>query len=95
MRASTNGVRPSATLLTYSLSLSNTIGGTTAYVGFTSGTGQAFADHTIVNWTFAESYFANGVSPGVSPIPEPSTWAAMAGAAMLGFAAWRRRSQRA
>jgi hypothetical protein len=31
---------------------------------------------------------------GISAIPEPSTYAAMAGAAMLGFAVWRRRNRR-
>ena len=31
---------------------------------------------------------------GVSAIPEPSTYAAMAGAAMLGLAVWRRRNNR-
>lgn len=31
----------------------------------------------------------------VSAVPEPSTYAAWAGAVMLGFAAWRRRRQRA
>ena len=32
---------------------------------------------------------------GVSAVPEPSTYAAIAGATMLGFAAWRRRKANA
>lgn len=36
------------------------------------------------------TFLGNGAS-GASAIPEPSTYAAIAGAAMLGLAAWRRR----
>jgi hypothetical protein len=35
--------------------------------------------------------FAGNLGSGVSAIPEPSTYAAIAGAAMLGLAVWRRR----
>jgi len=38
-----------------------------------------------------DAAYLNPSSPGVSAIPEPSTYAAFAGAAMLGFVAWRRR----
>ena len=39
--------------------------------------------------------YANSLgNASLTAIPEPSTYAALAGAAMLGFAAWRRRVQR-
>lgn len=93
VRASENGIRPVTALLSYSLSLTmlnTTLGGTSAYVGFTSATGGAYGDHDILTWTFAESYVAGGVVAG-SPIPEPSAWATIAAAGMLGFTVVRRR----
>jgi hypothetical protein len=47
-----------------------TIGATTGYVGFTSGTGGAYGNHDIVSWKFSQ------------PIPEPTSLALFA----LGFA---------
>ena len=52
---------------------------------------------------FGQSNMSSGISVGsmhldnfsVSAVPEPSTYAAIAGALMLGFAAWKRRKLRA
>jgi hypothetical protein len=93
VRVSETNTRPATAILTYSLSLatlSTTLGGTSAYVGFTSATGGAYGDHDIVKWTFSDTYISGGVIAG-SAIPEPSAWASLAGACMLGLAAARRR----
>ncbi|NQT36962.1 MAG: PEP-CTERM sorting domain-containing protein [Planctomycetes bacterium] len=53
----------------------------TAFVGFTGGTGAQYETHDILNWTF-------------SPIPEPSTYAALISMGLMGLAiAWRRRKR--
>jgi len=55
----------------------------TAFVGFAGGTGAHYETHDILNWTF-------------SPIPEPSTYAALVSMGLMGLAiAWRRRKRAA
>ncbi len=39
----------------YAINLASLLGQTTAYAGFTSGTGAGWEDHDIVNWTFANT----------------------------------------
>lgn len=76
VRLSDNGLRPGAALLTYGgLNLATVLGQTSAYVGFTSGTGSSFSNHDIVNWRFENSFAPIGA------VPEPGTWAMM----ILGF----------
>lgn len=69
--------RPGAALLTYAVDLASVIGNPNAFVGFTSGTGAAGANHDLVSWTFIDNF-----AP-ISGVPEPSTWAML----VLGFAA--------
>jgi len=53
VRLSTTPMRPAAaTLIQGGLDLPGLLGGTTAYVGFTSGTGAAWGDHDILYWHF-------------------------------------------
>jgi hypothetical protein len=53
VRLSTSSVRPSAPTLSESgLGLTGLLGGTSAYAGFTSATGEAFNDHDILYWHF-------------------------------------------
>lgn len=49
--------------------------------------GFGVADSTAVLFRFS----AESVGVPVTPVPEPSAYAALAGVAVLGFAAWRRR----
>ena len=51
VRVSTVNVRPAApTLSQAGIGLAALLGGTSAHVGFTSGTGSAFGDHDILSW---------------------------------------------
>lgn len=46
----TGASRPDTALLNYSLDLAGTLGTTSPYFGFTSGTGGAWGDHDILSW---------------------------------------------
>jgi hypothetical protein len=93
VRANETGVRPATSLLTFSLDLAGTIGGSSAYVGFTAATGGAWENHDIVKWTFSDHYISGGVTPG-SAIPEPSNVAMLAGVlALVATGIWRGRSK--
>jgi hypothetical protein len=45
------------------------LGTSTAFVGFTSGTGAGFANHDILNWRFADTATLPPVDPGTIPVP--------------------------
>ncbi len=60
-------------------------------VGFTSNT----AANNTISVSMANSGFGGGgITLNASAIPEPSTYAAIAGAAMLGLAVWQRRGRK-
>lgn len=59
-------------------------------VDFTTNTA---ANNTIAVTMPNTGFAGGGISLNVSAVPEPSTYAAIAGVAMLGFAGWRRRRQ--
>lgn len=82
-------VRPLAPLLSYNVNLPSVLGaGNQAFVGFTSGTGAAWANHDVLNWDFVDHF-----APVGAAVPEPGTWVMM----LLGFGgismAMRRRRE--
>jgi hypothetical protein len=85
VRVSNTGTRPGSALLTHSINIASTIGGSTAYVGFTGASGGAYANHDVLAWTFSPSF----VSGGVSVVPEPATITLM-GLGVLALLGWRR-----
>ncbi len=89
VRLDLSSVRPALPVLSLSRDLSGDLGSTSAFVGFTSGTGAAFANHDVLNWVLEDRFAPIGV-----PVPEPGMIGLMGGAlAFVGLA--RRRKPRA
>jgi hypothetical protein len=72
VRTNTTGVRPVAPNLSLALNIPALLGGSTAFVGFSAGTGADFANHDILSWTYSDEFKPGGVDPGAS-VPEPGT----------------------
>jgi hypothetical protein len=69
-RLNRTGVRPASAILSLTRNLANDLGTTNAFVGFTSGTGAAFANHDVLSWTL-EDHFAP--IDGGNSVPEPGS----------------------
>jgi len=54
VRVNQKNERPSKVLLIRTLALQEILGGTDAFIGFTSGTGGSFSNHDILLWTWGE-----------------------------------------
>ena len=88
VRLNNSLTRPTEALLSYTVDLVSVLGTPNAFVGFTSGTGAAAANHDVVSWIFNDDY-----KPVVGGVPEPATWAMLiAGFGLVGAVARRRRA---
>ena len=86
VRLTRSAARPAAPLLSFTVDLATVLGSTDAFVGFTSGTGAAFANHDILSWQLNDNF--NPINPASEP-----TSLSLLGIALLGFAAaWRRKT---
>jgi hypothetical protein len=84
IRANQTGVRPASALLSQSLDIPALLGGNTAYVGFTSGTGADWGNHDILSWEYRDSF------EPIGGVPEPGTLGLL-GAGIGALVARRRR----
>lgn len=81
LRLSQTNARPAVPTISHAVNLATVLGTTQAFVGFTSGTGAAYADHDILTWIFDNSFAPIGAAP-TAAIPTLSH-AALAVVALL------------
>jgi hypothetical protein len=83
VRLNDSASRPGVAILSYTVDLTGILGTPNAFVGFTSGTGAAYANQDVISWEFRDTY--NPID-----VPEPSD-APLFGAALFGVWVVRRR----
>ncbi len=79
VRLALSDTRPQDALLSHAVDLAQLLGTTQAFIGFTSGTGAAGADHDIRRWVFVGEFApienpddpGNGTGTGAVPAPAP------------------------
>lgn len=70
-RLGRSSVRPANAILSLTRNLAADLGTTNAFVGFTSGTGAAFANHDVLSWTLEDHFAPIG---GGNSVPEPGSF---------------------
>jgi hypothetical protein len=86
VRLSDSAIRPLAALLSHTIDLTSVLQVTSAFAGFTSGTGAGWGNHDILAWEFRDTFAPVGV-------PETATTPFLLSPVLLAlFALARRRT---
>ncbi len=90
VRLSNSAARPASALVSATVDLTGVLGGTNAFVGFTSATGSGFGNHDIVSWEFRDD-FAPITQPPTNAVPEGGSTLATLSLGLLGLSLLRPR----
>jgi hypothetical protein len=96
LRLSQSPTRPAAPTMSRNVNLATVLGTTSAYVGFTSGTGAAYGNHDVLTWRFDNEFAPIGAPAATNvPVPSLSEGALALLAALLAGAAYLKLRRRA